>query len=275
VQLFTTEAGLARRRGECLEVLDIDVPGVHEAIIGDRLDDLGMAPVRESLQLAETKLLLPVRPRSLIQVGLNYESHLKEIGQARPDTPMFRISDPTEALSGPDAVVELPAEASEQVDHECEIAVVFGAPARSVSADRAWDVIAGVTACNDVSARDLQRAGFATGDYTAGKMLPGFKPMGPGLLTSDEVRDGTIDISLTVNGEIRQRADTSELVFSIPDLVEIVTADHTFDPGDVMITGSPSGVGFFTGLFLQPGDIVEVTVADLPPLRTIFERATS
>jgi 2-keto-4-pentenoate hydratase/2-oxohepta-3-ene-1,7-dioic acid hydratase in catechol pathway len=274
VQLFTTDRGVARRLGDLLQVLDVDLVGVHEAILSGRLEDLTTAPVKELLQLTDARLQLPVRPRRLVQVGLNYKSHLDEIGASRPDKPMFRVSEPGDALCGPDSTVRFPPEAPAQVDHECEIAVVIGAPAAAVAAGDAWNVVAGITACNDVSARDLQRAGFATSDYTAGKLLPGFKPLGPGLLTANEVRDRTIEISLTVNGELRQKADTSELVCPIPELIEIISAEQSLEPGDVVITGSPSGVGFFTGKFLKPGDVVDVTVANLPPLRTTFEGAS-
>jgi 2-keto-4-pentenoate hydratase/2-oxohepta-3-ene-1,7-dioic acid hydratase in catechol pathway len=169
-------------------------------------------------------------------------------------------------------VIHFPADDPDQVDHECELAVVIGAHAHHVDAAHAWSVIAGVTACNDVSARGLQRAGFATGDFGAGKMLPGFKPLGPGIITADEACRGPIEIRLTVNGDQRQEADSSQMVFTIERLIEIISAEHELFPGDVLMTGSPSGVGFFTGKYLSDGDIVDVFVGSMPPLRNSFTR---
>jgi 2-keto-4-pentenoate hydratase/2-oxohepta-3-ene-1,7-dioic acid hydratase in catechol pathway len=104
---------------------------------------------------------------------------------------------------------------------------------------------------------------------TAGKLLPGFKPFGPGLISADEAH-GTLKIGLTVNGESRQQSDSSDMVFSIPQLVELITASQPLVPGDVIITGSPAGVGIFSGRFLNSGDVVEITLGEMPPLCNTF-----
>lgn len=265
-----TTDGIARRDGDTLLLLDTELTDLHQAIVDGQLDGLDEAPVRDRIALEDATFLAPVRPQRLGQVGLNYRSHLEEVGAPEPERMIFAVSDCAAAVGGPDTVIHFPADAPDKVDHECEIAVVIGRTASNVPADEAWSVVAGITACNDVSARDLQREGIAKGDVGAGKMLPGFKPLGPGLITVDEVNSGPITISLSVNGVERQRADTSEMVFSIPEIIATMTAAHTLEPGDVVITGSPAGVGAFAGRFLADGDVVEISVGDLPPLRNTF-----
>jgi 2-keto-4-pentenoate hydratase/2-oxohepta-3-ene-1,7-dioic acid hydratase in catechol pathway len=272
VQYFMTTQGIARRDGESLHLVDTTMTDLHQAIVDGGLEALAQAPVRDTIALEDATLLAPVRPARLGQVGLNYRSHLEEVGAPEPERMIYTVSDCSGAIGGPDTVIYFPEDAPDKVDHECEIALVIGRRASKVAVEDAWSVIAGITACNDVSARDIQREGIAKGDFGAGKMLPGFKPLGPGLMTSDEVSGGPITISLSVNGVERQRADSSEMVFSIADVIATITAEHTLEPGDVVITGSPAGVGAFAGRFLVDGDVVEVTVADLPPLRNTFQR---
>jgi 2-keto-4-pentenoate hydratase/2-oxohepta-3-ene-1,7-dioic acid hydratase in catechol pathway len=267
-----TTQGIGRRNGQDLDLLDTDISDLHDAVVAGELSSLADAPVRGTIALADAELLAPIRPTRLGQVGLNYRSHLEETGAPEPERMIFAISDCSDAINGPDSTIYFPDFAPDKVDHECEVALVIGTRASNVPADEAWSVIAGITACNDVSARDVQREGIARGDFGAGKMLPGFKPLGPGLVTPDEVMSGPIRLSLSVNGVERQNADTSEMVFTIPQIIETITADQTLEPGDVVITGSPAGVGAFAGRFLVDGDVVEVTVADLPPLRNTFKK---
>jgi 2-keto-4-pentenoate hydratase/2-oxohepta-3-ene-1,7-dioic acid hydratase in catechol pathway len=117
-----------------------------------------------------------------------------------------------------------------------------------------------------VSARDVQAAGRAKGDFTIGKTFPSFKPVGPGLIIGDEAR-GKLSLTTTVNGELRQDANTDELVFAFPELVATISKTVVLLPGDVILTGSPAGIGVINAQFLSPGDIVEITVGALPPLR--------
>ncbi len=138
-----------------------------------------------------------------------------------------------------------------------------------------FDSLAGLTACNDVTARALQRAGLRNGDVTAGKMLPGFTPFGPGLLIVDELRARRLTIELAVNDEMRQSAEANQMIFSIPELIDAISHAHGLRPGDVIMTGSPAGVGSATGTYLAPGDVVTVTVAPLPSLRNVVCAHTS
>lgn len=271
MQLFQTTRGVARRRGPVLELLGglDDLPAL---LATGSLGSVAEAGVVDEIALPDAVLLAPVRPGRLFQVGLNYASHLAEVGLTAPDRPIFAVADAADSVSGPDAVVLLPPDHPDHVDHECEVAVVIGAPAAGVTAASAWSVIAGVTAADDVTARDVQRDGLAAGDRVAGKMLPGFTPLGPGLLTADEAAAGPLLMRLTVNGETRQETDTAEMVFGIPELVAAVSAERPLVPGDVILTGSPAGAGFTTGRYLRPGDVVEITLGPLPPLRTTFEK---
>jgi 2-keto-4-pentenoate hydratase/2-oxohepta-3-ene-1,7-dioic acid hydratase in catechol pathway len=262
VQLFQTTLGAARRDGDELVVLD-GAADVVEWAMSDALSD---APERERVALSDAVLLAPTVPAQIVIVGLNYRSHVEEIGQPVPEAMMFFVSDRVEAAAGPETPIVLPAEAPDQVDYEGEVAIVIGREARDVDPALAWTFIAGVTAANDVSARDVQMAGLANGDYTTAKTFPSFKPLGPGLITGDQAR-GTLSITTTVNGEVRQEADTDELIFAIPEIVATVSQSVALHPGDVILTGSPAGVGFVQAQFLSAGDVVEVTVGALPPLR--------
>jgi 2-keto-4-pentenoate hydratase/2-oxohepta-3-ene-1,7-dioic acid hydratase in catechol pathway len=262
VQLFQTTLGAARREGEELVVLDGTANVVEWAMSGDVFG----APGKERVALSDAVLLAPTVPAQIVIVGLNYRSHVEEIGQPVPEAIMFFVSDRVEAAAGPETPIVLPAEAPEQVDYEGEVAIVIGREARDIDPALAWTVIAGVTAANDVSARDVQMEGLATEDYTTAKTFPSFKPLGPGLITGDESR-GTLSVKTTVNGEPRQNADTDDLIFAVPEIVATVSKTVVLRPGDVILTGSPGGVGFMKGQFLSPGDVVEVTVGALPPLR--------
>ncbi|MDT5128461.1 MAG: hypothetical protein QOH54_4105 [Mycobacterium sp.] len=262
MQLFQTTLGAARREGDELVVLD----GTADVLEWAMSDDISGAPVKERVALSDAVLLAPTAPARIVIVGLNYRSHVEEIGQPVPEAMMFFVSDRVEAAGGPETPIVLPAEAPDQVDYEGEVAIVIGREARDIDPALAWAFIAGVTAANDVSARDVQMAGLANGNYTTAKSFPSFKPLGPGLIIGDEAR-GTLSITTTVNGEVRQEADTDELIFAIPEIVATVSQSVALHPGDVILTGSPAGVGFVQAQFLSAGDVVEVTVGALPPLR--------
>jgi 2-keto-4-pentenoate hydratase/2-oxohepta-3-ene-1,7-dioic acid hydratase in catechol pathway len=271
MQLFQTDRGVARRRDDILEVLDTSGRTLYDLILSESLASLNDASITSSGPLHEAVFLSPVLPERLFQVGLNYHSHLKEIGIGAPETPRFAVSDLGDSLGAPDGIVTFPTDAPDQIDHECEIAIVIAHHATAVKAIDAWSVIAGLTACNDISARDVQRVGLARGEMTAGKLLAGFKPFGPGLIAGVEAH-GLQTMSLTVNGEQRQDTDTDDMVFSIASIIEVISAQQPLVPGDVIITGSPAGVGFFSGKYLVDGDVVEIFLGDLPPLRTTFTK---
>jgi 2-keto-4-pentenoate hydratase/2-oxohepta-3-ene-1,7-dioic acid hydratase in catechol pathway len=262
MQLFQTTLGPARRDGDELVVLD----GTADLLEWAMSDDVAGAPEKQRIALSDAVLLAPTVPAQIVIVGLNYRSHIEEIGYPVPEAIMFVVSDRVDAATGPETPIVLPAEAPERVDYEGEVAIVIGREARDIDPALAWTFIAGVTAANDVTARDLQKAGLPNRDYTTAKTFPSFKPLGPGLITGDEAR-GTLSIRTTVNGELRQDADTDELIFAIPEIVAAVSKTLVLHPGDVILTGSPAGVGVVKAQFLSPGDVVEVTVGALPPLR--------
>jgi 2-keto-4-pentenoate hydratase/2-oxohepta-3-ene-1,7-dioic acid hydratase in catechol pathway len=263
VQLFQTTLGAARRDGDELVILDGTADVLGWAISGNAAD----APERGRVALSDAVLLAPTVPAQIVIVGLNYRSHAEEVGQPAPEEVLSVLCEHVAAAAaGPETPIVLPADAPEQVDYEGEVAVVIGREARDIDPASAWGCIAGLTAANDVSARDVQMAGLASLDFTTGKTFPSFKPLGPGLITGDEARE-TLSITTRVNGEVRQEADTDELIFAIPEIVAAVSKTVVLHRGDVILTGSPAGVGLMKGQFLSPGDVVEVTVGALPPLR--------
>jgi 2-keto-4-pentenoate hydratase/2-oxohepta-3-ene-1,7-dioic acid hydratase in catechol pathway len=262
MQLFQTTLGPARREGEELVVLDGAIDLIEVAMSADGAD----ASEAKRVPLSEAVLLAPTVPAQIVIVGLNYRSHLEEIGQPVPEKMIFVVSDRVDAAGGPGTPIVLPADAPRRVDYEGEVAVVIGRPASDVDVADAWSYIAGLTAANDVTARDVQRQGIPAGDLTTAKTYPSFKPLGPGLITGSEGRH-TLSIRTFVNGEVRQDAHTDELIFSIPDIVATVSKTVALQPGDVILTGSPAGVGLMKDVFLAPGDVVEVRLGDLPPLR--------
>src|SRR5437868_7317581 len=223
----------------------------------------------------EAEMLLPLNsinlnppvltPGKILAVGLNYAAHAAEQNIKPPETPLIFSKNVT-ALIAPNQAIQLPY-ASDQVDYEAELAFVIGREARSVSAERAFDYIAGYTVINDVTARDLQAR---EKQWARAKGLDTFAPCGPWLVTHDEIGDPhALDIELRVNGELRQQSNTSDLIFKIPQLVEFLSQDLTLRPGDIISTGTPSGVGVFMDppVYLQDGDEIEITLADIGELR--------
>jgi 2-keto-4-pentenoate hydratase/2-oxohepta-3-ene-1,7-dioic acid hydratase in catechol pathway len=213
------------------------------------------------------ELLPPLaRPGKLICIGLNYRSHAEEQGAEPPETPTFFAKFPN-ALIGPDATVALPA-ASSKVDYEAEVAFVIADRCRDVPVDRAMDHVLGYMLLNDLSARDLQ---FSTPQWMPGKVFDGAAPCGPALVTADEVGPhDAIEIELRLNGELRQQASTADLVHSVPELVAHLSSLMTLEPGDVVSTGTPAGVGSLRKprTWLAPGDEVVISSPQLGELRT-------
>jgi 2-keto-4-pentenoate hydratase/2-oxohepta-3-ene-1,7-dioic acid hydratase in catechol pathway len=216
---------------------------------------------------SEARLLAPVTdPEKIICIGLNYVDHAEEVGVASPDTPTF-FPKYRNALAAPGADVPLPPWSS-QVDYEAEVAFVVGRRCKDVAEADALDVIAGYTLLNDLSARDYQ---FLTPQWTPGKVFDGSAPFGPALLTPDEVGDpAAIGIELELNGEIMQSSTTANLVHSIPALVAFLTKLMTLEPGDVVSTGTPAGVGQSRDpqVFLKAGDVTVVASPQLGRLET-------
>jgi 2-keto-4-pentenoate hydratase/2-oxohepta-3-ene-1,7-dioic acid hydratase in catechol pathway len=198
------------------------------------------------------------RPGKLICIGLNYRDHARESNMPLPDKPVV-FSKFSSSVIAPGEPVVIPA-TSQKVDYEAELAVVIGRHAKNVKADRAYDYVLGYTAFNDVSARDFQ---FADGQWQRGKSCDTFAPMGQAIVTTDTITDPhRLSIRLTLNGEIMQDSNTDQMIFSVPQLIEFISESITLEPGDVIATGTPSGVGFARNppVFLKPGDRMEVLI---------------
>jgi 2-keto-4-pentenoate hydratase/2-oxohepta-3-ene-1,7-dioic acid hydratase in catechol pathway len=212
-------------------------------------------------------LLPPIpNPSKVVAVGANYWDHCRETGMKPPESPVLFAKFPT-SLIGDGQTIQWDPSLSAEVDYEAELAVVIGRRARSVPADRALEVVAGYACANDVTARDLQRG---DGQWARGKSLDTFCPLGPCLVTRDEIPDpGRLAIACRVNGQTVQDSSTAEMIFAIPTLIEFITRAFTLLPGDVILTGTPHGTGGFRQprLFLRDGDIVEVEVEKVGLLR--------
>jgi len=198
------------------------------------------------------------RPGKIVCIGLNYRDHAAESGLAVPEKPVV-FSKFSSCVIAPGEEVVIPT-TSEKVDYEAELAVVIGRHAKHVKASDAYDYVLGYTAFNDVTARDFQ---FGDGQWQRGKSCDTFAPMGPTIVTTDEIPDPhTLRISLKLNGNTMQDSNTNQLIFGIPQLIEFITASTTLEPGDVIATGTPAGVGFARKppVFLKPGDVMDVSI---------------
>lgn len=198
------------------------------------------------------------RPGKIVCIGLNYRDHAQESGLAVPTTPVI-FSKFSSCVIAPGEPVVVPT-TSEKVDYEAELAVVIGRHAKHVSADRAYDYVLGYTAFNDVTARDFQ---FGDGQWQRGKSCDTFAPMGQTIVTTDEIPDPhTLRITMKVNGAVMQDSNTNQLIFRVPELIEFITKSISLEPGDVIATGTPAGVGFARKppVFLKPGDTMDVEI---------------
>jgi 2-keto-4-pentenoate hydratase/2-oxohepta-3-ene-1,7-dioic acid hydratase in catechol pathway len=213
------------------------------------------------LDTASARLGPPVPdPQKILCVGLNYRAHAAEASLDEPPVPLVFAKFPN-VLIGSGAAIELPAGNGEKVDYEGEIAVVIGRPTYRVSEDDALAAIAGWMPFNDVSARDLQTQ---TSQWTVGKSPDTFGPCGPSLVLENPWHDGGLDIETRVNGERVQHAHTDQMIFSAARLISFLTTTMTLVPGDIIVTGTPEGVGAHRDppRFLREGDVVEIRVGD-------------
>lgn len=207
------------------------------------------------LPITQVKLLAPVIPTKVIAIGKNYVDHAAEMGSDVPDRPLIFLKPPTSVI-GPLSPIKVPPQSTE-VHHEGELAIVMGRVARNVAADDASSSILGYTAANDVTARDLQRS---DGQWTRAKGFDTFCPLGPAIDTEFDPAEPH-RITCSVNDEVRQEGLTSDLVFGIGEIVEFVTSVMTLLPGDVILTGTPAGVGPIVA-----GDRVEVDIEGIGTL---------
>lgn len=239
----------------------------------------------KKIPIDSIKLLAPIpRPGKVLALAGNYAKHIEEAGLAlglsdspRNTTVPRPFLMPSTAVIGPNEIIPWPTY-SEQVDYELELAVVIGKTAKCVDTDNVLDCVAGYTIANDVSARSVT---FSKGrakrpwdefyDWLNGKWSDGFCPMGPCFVTKDEIEDvQNLDMSLTVNGEFRQQANTAQMIYKVADVVSFLSYLMTLEPGDCICTGTPSGVAAATGNFLKPGDVIECTIENLGTLTNIL-----
>lgn len=267
------------------EVLDfsryLEVILRRTVIFHDAIDlfNLGLDQLRETISAMESDAglavecrdadaLLPMvdvafnppvlAPSKILAVGLNYSSHIAEQSGKQPEMPLI-FSKCTTALAAANEAIHLPR-ISDMIDYEAELALIIGMEAKSVRRDQAFGYIAGYTIMNDVTARDLQRR---ERQWARAKGLDTFAPCGPWMVTTGELSDPhNLDIELRVNDELRQRANTKDLIHDIPALIEFISQDLTLRPGDIISTGTPSGVGVYLDppVFLKAGDRIEIKI---------------
>lgn len=239
----------------------LDQEAAYGALVGQAVHSLEAAPWdRPPLgpvvaSLDEVKLLAPCQPTKIIAVGRNYAAHAAELGDGVPAEPLLFLKPPSSVI-GPGAAILYPDHMSRWVDHEAELAVVMGRRARRVRREEAAAFVLGYTCANDVTARDLQRRDE---QWTRSKSFDTFCPLGPWIVTGLDVTD--VAIRCWVNGGLRQDGRTRDLIFSVDELIAYASAVMTLEPGDVILTGTPAGIGP-----LLPGDRVTVEVEGIGTL---------
>ena len=255
-------------RGSWRSLLAGDALGRVRALVADP----GSVPRDALVPASEVRLGPPViDPGKIVCLGLNYVDHAAEQGKPLPESPLL-FSKASSALAGPRDDVVIPSGIS-HVDYEAEMAFVIGRRGRDIPEERSGEFVAGYMAFNDVTARKLQREG---GQWFRGKSVDTFAPCGPALVTCDEIADPhALDISLTLNGETRQRSNTRNLHFRIGFLVAHLSRTMTLEPGDIISTGTPGGVGVFSDpeVFLKGGDEIVTRVEGLGELRNRIREA--
>lgn len=273
------EARPGRLAGETIVDLQPLAPDVRTLLERGLLDKARTFAGKEFVR-KHVRLLAPIpNPGLILSVGMNYGEHLKEMKTPVPEKPAA-FTKSVASIIGPETPIRLPASHPDMVDWEGEFSVVIGKPCHRVTASQALDYVAGYTIVNDVSARDWVAPIFsATGimgpihaweHNLLGKMFPTFCPMGPALATKDEVPDpANVKLQTRLNGKVMQDANTDDLVFGVAELIEYYSQFYLFRPGDVITTGSPSGVGYGRNpkVFMKAGDVVEVEVQGIGILR--------
>ena len=238
--------------------------GTRTRMKGDLFDDFG-----DSGQIVKAgKELAPVAPPAILCIGLNYRRHAAESNAPIPERPVLFMKAPS-AVQDPGEPILLPTHlASTQVDYECELAVVIGKSCKNVSRNHALDYVLGYTCANDVSARDWQTR-WGGGQWCRGKTFDTFCPLGPCLVTPDEIPDpNSLAIQTVLNGETMQDWSTRDMIFDVPALIEFLSGSTTLQPGTVILTGTPHGVGFARTppRFLQPGDSITIQIEGIGQL---------
>jgi 2-keto-4-pentenoate hydratase/2-oxohepta-3-ene-1,7-dioic acid hydratase in catechol pathway len=238
------------------------VPEVFQDVLGF-LEDHDLL---DAMLVEEAELLMPFLPNRIIALGRNYAAHAAETGHAPPKEPVFFMK-ATSSVIGPGEPVLIPKDAG-RVDHEVELAVVIGKGGKRIPRHQAMEHVAGYTILNDVTARDMQTRDMAASHpWFLSKSFDTFGPLGPCLTLPDEIPDPhTLELRLTVNGEVRQESNTRNLIFKIPELIASLSRYITLEPGDLISTGTPEGISP-----LQPGDVMEAYVEGIGTLRNPVE----
>jgi 2-keto-4-pentenoate hydratase/2-oxohepta-3-ene-1,7-dioic acid hydratase in catechol pathway len=215
------------------------------------------------IPLNSARLMVPLpNPPKIVSIGLNYMDHCREQNIPVPERPLVFAKFPSSVI-GPSEAIRWDPELTQQVDYEAELGVVIGRQAYRVELDKALDYVFGYTIVNDISARDLQ---FSDGQWVRGKSLDTFCPVGPALVTADEIPDPqSLKIRCRINGQLLQDSSTSEMIFSVRELIAYLSRSFTLQPGDLITTGTPDGVGVFRQpqIFLKQGDLVEAEIEGL------------
>ncbi len=242
-------------------------------IEGDLFGAWSVTPESRSVQ----RLLAPIKPANIFCIGLNYREHADESGHPHPQSPIVFMK-PNSALANPGDTIYIPrcCDPDGEVDYECELAVVIGKLARDVSEEAALDHVLGYTAANDVSARKWQANGGG-GQWIRGKGFDTFCPLGPVLVTADEIQDPqSLEIRTVINGETLQQHTTADMIFSVRQLIHFLSQDTSLHPGTVILTGTPQGVGAARKppRWLQPGDEVIVELENVGSLANTVAAAS-
>ncbi len=238
--------------------------GSFEALAGD----LHTGLVRTGMRVVPSRIRAPLAPVAILGVGLNYRRHAEESGARIPEYPVL-FSKPISSVQHPGEPIAIPsALPTDEVDYECELAVVIGRRCKNVKRSEALDYVLGYTCANDVSARDwqLKKGG---GQWVRGKSFDTFCPLGPCLVTADEIPDpNRLAIRTRLNGKVVQDWNTNDMIFDVPTLIEFLSASTTLLPGTVILTGTPHGVGMASKppTWLQPGDSVTVQIEGIGEL---------
>ena len=225
-----------------------------------------------TISLDDVTLLAPtLSPPKILCLGLNYKDHAEEQGKDAPDEPVIFMK-PRTAIIGPDQPIIRP-KLVKQLDYEAELAIVVGEKGKNIPVSKAKKYIFGYTAFNDISARDIQ---FKDKQWTRGKSFDTFAPIGPCITTTNQIEDPTnLHIHTRVNGELRQNSSTKDMIFNVYEIVHHLSQVMTLEPGDIIATGTPAGVGVFMKpkpKFLAPGDLVEVEIGKIGILRNTVSR---
>lgn len=269
----TTQTGVLDAETNTITPLDGDQDML--TVIASGTSDIRLS--NTTLSLSDVDLLAPIpRPRrNIFCIGRNYLDHAKEFADSGfdatasdshiPDYPVVFTKAPSTVIATGDEI-DPHLNLTEALDYEAELGVIIGTGGRGITKEQAMDHVWGYTNINDVTARDMQKK---HAQWFLGKSLDTHCPMGPWAVTRDEVGDQPLDLLCTVNGETRQQANTADLIFDIPTIIETISAGITLEPGDIIATGTPVGVGigFNPPKFLSPGDVVEVSFTHLGTLR--------